>query len=250
MIRLPANAVSCGVLLAVLAAGPVRASDPNQADTTTMDWSKVPEYRIVPGDKLTIDLGPRPDAPEDYVHDVLVRPDGRITIYPVGDVVAAGLTPMELQRSIVALLSADLRAPRATVEVTSMAANLVHVLGRVDHPSSVPAGPFMTVSQAITAAGGFSPDAARNSILLIHREGAHSLSVRRVHLERFLKGQSFVDPLVGRFDIVYVPRSTVGNVSLFLNQIFGGLNSATSTMFQGWELLNVDRVFQTRIIKE
>jgi polysaccharide export outer membrane protein len=157
---------------------------------------------------------------------------------------------MELQHSLVTLLSADLRAPRATVEVVSMASNLVHVLGRVDKPSSVPVTAFMTVSQAIAAAGGFSTDAARNEVLLIHREGAHSLSVRRLRTERFLKGATYIDPLVGRFDIVYVPRSTIGNFSLFMTQLFGGVGAMTTTGFTGWELLNLDRVFSTRVIKE
>lgn len=238
------------MLLAVLAVGPAFAADPNAADTSAMDWSRVPQYRIVPGDRLSIDLGPKPDPSQEYLYEVTVRPDGRITLYPVGDVIAAGLAPAELQHSITALLSADLRAPRATVEVVSMAANMVHVLGCVGRPSSVPVTAFMTVSQAITDAGGFNNDAARNSILLIHREGAHSVSVRRLRLDRFLKGETYIDPPVGRFDIVYVPRSTVGNVSLFMTQLFGGLNSVTSTAFQGWELLNLDRVFQTRVIKE
>ena len=131
-----------------------------------------------------------------------------------------------------------------------MAANVVHVLGRVEKPASVPAGAFMTVSQAVSEAGGLSSDAAAGSVLLIHREGAHALSVRRVHLDRFLKGESLIDPLVGRFDIVYVPRSTIGNLSLFVTQLFGPFNGATNAMFQGWELLNLDRVFSTRIIKE
>ncbi len=251
MTRHLVKTISCLALVGLCLAGSALAADPNQADSVGMDWSKVPEYRIVPGDKLSINLGPRPDAVTDFVHEVLVRPDGRITVYPVGDVVAAGLTPMELQRSIVGLLSADLRAPRATVEVVSMTSNLVHVIGRVEKPGSVPAGAFLTVSQAITAAGGFQPDAARNGVLLIHRDGAHSLSVRRLRVDRFLKGETFVDPLVGRFDIVVVPRSTIGNLAVFLQQLFQqGLEPAVTTTYVGWELLNVDRVFSTRVIKE
>jgi polysaccharide biosynthesis/export protein PslD len=244
------KALCCLALFALSFPGHARAADPNVADTTAMDWSKVPEYRIVPGDKLSINLGLRSDGVTEFIHEVLVRPDGRITVYPVGDVIAAGLTPMELQRSVVGLLSADLRAPRATIEVMSMASNFVHVLGRVERPTQVPAAAFMTVSQAIAGAGGFGPDAARNDVLLIHREGAHSVAVRRLRMDRFLKGESFVDPLVGRFDIIYVPRSTVGNMSAFLQSLFGGIGPAVSTAFVGWELLNLDRVFTTRVIKE
>jgi polysaccharide export outer membrane protein len=214
-----------------------------------MDWSRVPEYRIVPGDRLSIDMGPKPDPSQEYLHEVTVRLDGRITIYPVGDVVAAGLTPMELQKSLIATLSADLRLPRATVEVVSTAASQVHVLGRVNRAGAVPVLPFMTVSQAIAAGGGFTDDASRNSVLLIHREGARTVRVTRIRLDRTLKGQSFDDPPVSRFDIIYVPRSTVGNMALFTRSFFDGLYTATNTAMLGWEMFNLDRVFVTRVIK-
>jgi protein involved in polysaccharide export with SLBB domain len=249
VIRSASRFLACLLVLATLHAGAARAADPNAADTAGMDWSRVSEYRMVPGDKLSIDMGPKPDPSMEYLHEVTIRPDGRITIYPIGDVVAAGLTPMELQKSLIAMLSAELRSPRATVELVSSAANQVHVLGRVQRPGSVPALPFMTVSQAVTAGGGFMDDAARNSVLLIHREGARTVRVTRIRLDRTLKGLSYVDPPISRFDIVYVPRSSIGNMNLFLRQFFDGINVAASTAFTGWELFNLDRVFVTRIIR-
>ena len=108
---------ACWLVVPALA-GAVTALGP--ADSTGLDWSRVPEYRIVPGDRLELDFGRRPDGMPD-VRDVRVRPDGRITVFPAGDVIAAGLTPMELQRNIVALLSADLKLPRVVVNVTDIA---------------------------------------------------------------------------------------------------------------------------------
>jgi polysaccharide export outer membrane protein len=250
VIRSAYKTLPCLLLLAACWAATARAADPNVADTVSMDWSQVPEYRIVPGDRLAINLGPKPDQETDFVHEVIVRPDGRITVYPVGDVVAAGLTIHEVQKSLVSLLAADLRNPRVTIELVSMASNQVHVFGRVERPGDVPAQPFMTVSQAIAGGGGFSTDAARNSVMLIHREGAHTVRVTVLRMDRFLKGQSLVDPPVSRFDIVYVPRSTVGNVALFTQQVLGSLAVAANTALVGWELFNLDRVFVSRVIKE
>lgn len=250
MILRASRFLTCLLLLAALQTGVARAADPNLADTLAMDWSKVPEYRMVPGDKLALDMGPKSNPAEEFVREVTIRPDGRITVYPIGDVVAAGLTPMELQKSLIAMLSASLRLPHATVEVVSTVANQVHVLGRVQHPGSVPALPFMTVSQAVTAGGGFMDDAARNSVLLIHREGARTVRVTRIPLDRTLKGQSLFDPPISRFDIVYVPRSSIGNMALFLRQFFEGSQLAASTVMTGWELFNLDRVWTTRVIKQ
>lgn len=241
--------MACAALACACVAGPARAVEV-QTDTLGMDWSRVPEYRFVPGDQIVLNLGPRPDGLTDVVHQQIVRPDGRITVYPVGDVVAAGLTPMELQKTVTDLLSADFRSPRVTVELSLAASNFVHVLGRVDKPGPVPAGPYITVSQAIAAAGGFKDDAARNSVILIHRNGARSVSVARLRMDRVLKGEDLLDATLSRFDIVYVPRSTVGNLSLFLTQFFTPMSPIADTAIKGWELFNLDRVFVTRVVKE
>jgi polysaccharide export outer membrane protein len=234
--------VLAGLILCGLAAGPpARAGD---ADTTGMDWSQVPEYRIVPGDLLQLNFGPRTDVPGDLVRSARVRPDGRISVFPVGDVVAAGLAPRELEQSLVSLLAGDLRNPRVTIDITEFAGNQVHVLGQVKSPQSVPARPFMTVLQAVAAAGGFTDDASRNSVLVFHRDGARTVRVSRIRLDRAVKsGDLSADMLVGRFDIVYVPRNAIGNLDIFARQLFGAPQTALSTALVGWELFNLDRVF-------
>lgn len=232
-------------------APPARAISPTTAqDSTAIDWSRVPEYRIVPGDRLGIDFGPSPNSPNNSIASARVRPDGRITVHPVGDVVAAGLTPMELQQSIVSLLAADLRNPRVTVIVEEFAGNQIHVLGRVEKPGSYPAPPFATLLQAITQAGGFRDDAARNSVLVFHRDGARTMRVSRVRVDRLLKGSDIDDVPLGRFDIVYVPRSAIGNVDVFVRQWFGETSSVLSSALTGWQLFNLDRVYVTRVIAE
>jgi polysaccharide export outer membrane protein len=241
------------ILLAVLCLGlPVGAQADTAltpSDSTGMDWSRVPEYRIVPGDHLQLDFGHSSLGQLD-VRDCKVRPDGRITVFPAGDVIAAGLTPMELQKNIITLLSADLKLPRVVVNVVDCAGNVVHVLGRVERPGSYPAGPFVTVMQAVTAAGGLSNDAARNSVLLFHRDGAHTVSVSRIQLDRLLKGDDLADAVVGRFDIIFVPRSTIGRIDVFAQQFLQPIEGALSSTLIGWELFNLDRVFVTRVVRE
>jgi len=242
------------LLLVVLCLGLTVAARANTtltpSDSTAMDWSRVPEYRIVPGDKLVLDYGHRADTGQPDIRDAWVRPDGRITVFPAGDVIAAGLTPMELQRNIIAILSQDLKLPRVVVSVAEVAGNVVHVMGRVERPGSYPAGPFVTVMQAITAAGGLKDDAARNSVLLFHRDGAHTVEVSRIRLDRLQHGDDLADQVVGRFDIIFVPRSTIGRIDVFAQQFIQPVGSAFSTALVGWELFNLDRVFVTRVVRE
>jgi protein involved in polysaccharide export with SLBB domain len=214
------------------------------ADSTAMDWSQVEEYRLVPGDLLRLDVG---QLDPEMVKDFRVRPDGRISVFPVGDIVAAGRTPRELEAALIELLSAEYRDPRVTVIVAEVAGNQVHVLGRVKSPGSFPADPFVTVLQAITRAGGFEDDAARNSIVVFHRDGARTLKVTRIRLDEAVKsGRLDADFPLSRFDIVVVPRSTIGNINVFVRQFFGEQLPALQFMLLGWELFHLDRVLVTR----
>jgi len=212
----------------------------------SIDWAKAPEYRIVPGDQLRFNFGPPATVGQvvisnDVIREVTVRPDGRVTVYPVGDLVAAGRTTAELQAEVMQLLSAELRQPRVTVEVSKLAGNEVHVLGRVKVPGPKPVSAFTTLLQAIAAAGGFEDDAARNSVMIMHRVGLDAVSIARVRVDRMLKNGG--DMPVGRYDIIYVPRSTVGNMNLFAHQFFEGGSTMISTAIQGWELFHLRRIF-------
>lgn len=224
-------------------AGAPAAANP-APDTTGVDWSTVPEYRIVPGDLLSLDFGPRADLNGDILREVTVRPDGRISVFPVGDVVAAGHSPRELEAELVKLLSADIREPRVTVELTKMAANQVHVLGDVMKPGPVPADPYLTVVQAITAAGGFRDGANKNAVLVFSRNGSSTVNVAIVHVDSELKmGGLAGDLRLSRFDIVYVPRGPIGNLEQYTRMFFGSIHEIASSAIAGWELFNLDRVF-------
>ncbi len=232
------------------AAETARAADDAMADSSAMDWSRVPEYRLVPGDGLILNFGPPVEANPSAVSVRMqkVRPDGRISVFPVGDVVAAGRTVSELESELIKLLGAELKRPRVTVEVAEIAGNEVHVLGRVEHPGSIKAAPYMTVSQAVASAGGFKDDAASNSVLVFHRDGARTVRVLRLRLGEALKrGRLEADLPLGRFDIVYVPRSGIGNINLFVKQFFTDNIGMLNFALLGWELFNLDRVFVVNV---
>ena len=238
-----------GVCLALPAAAKTAPPAPvvvqTVPDSLNADWSKVPEYRLVPGDVLVLNYGPNELTTTGFLErEIIVRPDGRISVFPVGDVVAAGRTPRELEAALVDMLSVTLREPRVTIEVAKIAGNQVHVLGRVVRPGSYPAEPFVTATQAIAAAGGFSDDAARNSVVVFHRAGAREVSVQVLPLDRMVKqGSLAADKPLSRFDIVYVPRSTIGNYNTFVQQVIGPTGTVLSTALVGWELFHLDRVF-------
>ena len=235
-------AVAIAVTL-VLFTGPAfgAASPADRTPIDRVDWGSIPEYRIVPGDVLALNFGPREGVAADLIRQTEVRVDGRVTVFPIGDVVAAGHTPVELQAELIRLLAAEYKQPRVTVELLKSAANRVHVLGRVKRPGSQVVESLPTLLQVIAEAGGFEDDAARNSVVVMHRVGLGTVSVARIRADRLLRGGG--DVPLSRFDIVYVPRSTIGNVDVFVAQFFANISPVGSTAMVGWELFNLDRVF-------
>jgi len=98
-----------------------------------------------------------------------VRPDGKISMPLLGDVVAAGSTPTELAESIKVKLKKYISDPRVTVVVTAMASRRIFVTGEVAHTGAMPLLPHMTMLQALSAAG-FTQFANLKGIYLLRTE--------------------------------------------------------------------------------
>ena len=201
-------------------------------------------YRIAPGDLLTVDFGVALDGKAIRDDGVLVRPDGMITLNPIGDVRAAGLTPGELDSVLTGAYVNVFREPNITVGVAKMAGNMVHVMGQVKNPGAFEVTPNATVLQAVVRAGGPGINASLGSVILMRRTGPSSMVIKKVSLDRAIhSGHAGSDPYVRRFDIIYVPRTTIGNVNQFVDQFFGSITKVSQAYIFGWETFNIDRVF-------
>lgn len=201
-------------------------------------------YRVAPGDQLTVDFGAALEGRALRAEHLLVRPDGMITLNPIGDVRAAGRTTGELDSVLTEKYVDVFREPNITVTLEKLAGNFVHVLGSVREPGSFELMPNSTVLQAIARAGGPNNDASMGNVVLMRRTGPSSLVVRKVQLNRAIsQGLAAQDPYLRRFDIVYVPRTTIGNVNQFVSQFFGSIRTVSEAYIFGWEAFHIDRVF-------
>ncbi|GIL38102.1 sugar ABC transporter substrate-binding protein [Rhodospirillales bacterium TMPK1] len=137
------------------------------------------DYLIGPGDVLGIYVF---RAPELTV-DVPVRPDGRISIPLVEDLVAVGKTPTQLTREIEGRLAKYVQQPTATVIVKNFVGPFdqqVRVVGEATKPQAIPYRANMTALDAMIEAGGLTKYAAGNRAVLVRREGSsqNSYTVR------------------------------------------------------------------------
>ena len=101
-----------------------------------------------------------------------VRPDGKISIPVLNDVQAAGLTPMELQASLIKALTAYIQTPEVSVIVREVHSFNVAVLGHVKTPGRYEMTSRVTVLDALAMAGGLTEYADRGNIVILRREGA------------------------------------------------------------------------------
>ena len=125
-------------------------------------------YVIGAGDQLQI----RVWRNEELSADEPVRPDGRITVPLIDDVMAAGLTTEELKELISTELSEFITNPDVTVIVVAARSKMAYVLGDVVRSGPVQLLTEVRILDALTQAGGFNVFADRSDILLIrHVDG-------------------------------------------------------------------------------
>ena len=160
----------CAVLLlsgamatAMLAQNPAPQNDKPAAAGPAAPASQSPsDYVIGADDQLHISVWKEPDLTE----TLPVRPDGKISMPLLNDVVAAGLTPSQLAVSITDKLKKYIADPHVTVVVTAMNSRRVFVTGEVLHTGPIALLPHMTVLQALSSAG-FTPFANVKGIYLL-----------------------------------------------------------------------------------
>jgi polysaccharide export outer membrane protein len=169
------------------------------------------EYRIQGGDVLRIKFAYHPE------HDVKlpVRPDGKITLDVTGEIDAGGLTAAELEAVIKARSSRRLREPEVSVIVAQLGEQKVYVGGEVRVPGFVAYRPGLTPLQAIFDRGGFTDTARVDSVLHI-TPGETEYQATRLDLTEAVDHGMAEPVLLVANDVVYVPRTWVGDAGSFV----------------------------------
>jgi len=163
-----------------------------------------PEYVIGAGDSLDVFVWRNADLSA----TVPVRPDGRLSMPLVEDMVAVGKTPTALARDIEAVLARFIREPTVNIIVRqSGGSSQIQVVGSVAAPQSLPYREGLRVLDAIVAAGGLDEFAAGNRATIVRTSGADTLECR-VRLNSLIKDGDISQNVVLRpGDVIIVPES-------------------------------------------
>ncbi|MFC5568934.1 XrtA/PEP-CTERM system exopolysaccharide export protein [Lysobacter yangpyeongensis] len=139
-----------------------------------------------------------------------VRPDGKISVPLVGDVVAGGRTPDAVAKDVQDKLATYIKEPQVTVILTELRSHeylsRVRVTGAVRTPVSIPYRQGMTVLDAVLAAGGVTEFAAPDRSSL-HRKAGDSAQAYEVQLNHILEdGDLTTNYKVAPGDVITVPE--------------------------------------------
>jgi polysaccharide export outer membrane protein len=133
-----------------------------------------PDYVIGPDDVLSVVFW----REREMSGDVIVRPDGKISLPLVNDVMAAGLTPEQLRERITQQASAFVKEPQATVVVKAINSRRVYITGQVEKPGSYPLTSRLSVMQLIATAGGLKEYAKSDRIVVMRFEQGREVRYR------------------------------------------------------------------------
>ena len=163
------------------------------------------EYRIGPGDSLNIFVWRNPEL----TITVPVRPDGRLSIPLVEDVVAIGKTPTALAREFEKRLARYVKEPLVTVIAEGFVGPIpdqIRVIGEAAQPRALPYRADMTVLDAMIAVGGLTRYAAGNDSVIIRTANGEQ-NTYSVHLSSLIRdGDVTSNVALQPGDILIIPQ--------------------------------------------
>lgn len=124
-------------------------------------------YTVKPGDMLEISVWKEPDLQR----QVLVRPDGQFSFPLVGEVDARNKTVTELNKTVSERLTRYISDAVVTISVQEIKGNKIFVLGQVNKPGEFIVNPSVNIMQSLSMAGGMTPFAATNDIIVLRGQG-------------------------------------------------------------------------------
>jgi polysaccharide export outer membrane protein len=165
------------------------------------------DYRIGAGDSLQVFVWRNPEL----TTHVAVRPDGKISIPLVEDIVATGATPSELARLIETRLSKYVTNPNVTILVDSFAGSYdqqVRIVGEATQPKALMYKANMTVLDALIEVGGLTRFAAGNRATLVRKDTSGRQTETTLKLDDLIKdGDVRANVPLKAGDIIIIPQS-------------------------------------------
>lgn len=185
----------------VVATSPAQSTPAAEASAAPAPEISSSTYVIGPSDVLAVTVWKEATLSG----SILVRPDGMISMALLGDVKAAGLTPLQLADQITLKLKKYIQDPKVSVVVAEIHSKKVFLLGEVGKKGPVDITPGMTLLEAISAAEGLTDFANTKKMYVLRSEKPGSQTKIPVDYKKALKGDASANIVLQPGDTIIVP---------------------------------------------
>jgi polysaccharide export outer membrane protein len=150
------------------------ATPPAAAATAAAGVSTTSDYVIGPGDVLAITFW----REQDLSGEVVVRPDGRISIPLLNEIEVNGLSTEQLREKLAKDAQRFVQDPTVSVVVKQINSRKVYITGQVSKPGPYPLTTSMNVLQLISTAGGLQEYADEKNIVVMRTENGKTVNFK------------------------------------------------------------------------
>lgn len=164
------------------------------------DYSGGPRYRMGPEDVIRLSVW----GNKELTLDVVVRPDGKISVPLIQDVQAEGLSAHELAQEIGKRLQEYIKDPQVSIIVLQVNSSKFYIIGNIKNPGLYPLRGNISLLQALSLAGGFTEFASPRRIRLVRKSGDQQ-EVRVINYYDVIEKGGVMNYLLRPGDTVVVP---------------------------------------------
>jgi len=173
------------------------------------------EYRLQVEDQLEFKFFYHPELNE----HATIRPDGRITLQLVGEIMAKGQTARQLDETLTKMYKEHIKDPEVAVLVRHINASRVYVGGEVAIPKVLTINGRLTGLQAIMEAGGFLTSSENRMVVILRDQGKQKPLFIVSNMQKHVSTPGDANDVeLQHGDIVFVPRSKISNANLAVEQ--------------------------------
>ncbi len=176
--------------------------------------SRTPRYRLQTSDVIEIQFKFTPE----FTQTVTLQPDGFVPLQVAGEIKLQDLTLEEARAAIAAKYSGILHEPVIMLTLKEFNKPYIIVGGEVAKPGKLDLRGDVTLTDAVTMAGGFTPNAKQDQVLLFRRVNPETMEVKRINVKDILdKGQLREDIRLLPGDAIYASKSNMAKFDRFMS---------------------------------
>ena len=152
------------------------------ADTPGQFSSRNPRYRLQTSDVVEIQFKFTPE----FTQTVTLQPDGFVPLQIAGEIKLQDLTLEEAREAVIAKYAGILHQPAITLTLKDFNKPFVIVGGEVSKPGKLDLRGELSLTDAVTMAGGFTANAKQDQVLLFRRVNPEMVEVKRINVRDIL----------------------------------------------------------------